>query len=714
MMRFALGVIFAFQGFLFAVESPETSSEPPAASKEAGPAREAESKHQGAAKPVSEAEQITRLQRAIEADESAMSELRSDLNNPDSEYNQAQADFEELDDAYQEIRKQLEEGRKAGADPATLETLAKKMSEQEKPHALAKERFDLAIEERKLLKEKIATLEKKLAQERTALAKLTGDHASNEEAGAKPAPAPGEAASETSAASAPTATDATAVPTKEGEIPATAPAGGPEVATPAAATSEGAPAKPAATATSTTGESARSEPPSAELNIARKDAQEKAARAKHAETEATTITERMSVIDQTIQEERRLLTTSQRKADNAHEMRAQLARELQGKSAEHADPAEIRALMGRIHEADTRIREARTEVRERSTRLDELQTERASVQAEQLDALRKATAARAQLAIAERQIEQLQNPFAAQNVARWLLRHGPPLLAVLIGIVLLQTMSRFVSRQVVELMSRGAMSRQTREERENRARTLVGVFQNAASTSIVVAGILMMFQEVGIPIAPLMGGAAVVGLAVAFGAQNLIRDYFYGFVILLENQFTVNDVVKIGAVSGQVEQITLRMTVLRDLDGNVHFLPNGEITSVTNMTHGWSRALFDIGVAYKEDADEVMKVLTELGRELRRDPLYGLMILEDLTMLGVDSLGDSAVVIKFYIKTRPLQQWTVKRELLRRIKRRFDELNIEIPFPHRTVYYHNAAAPAERPELLTPGDEPRPRVHVLG
>jgi small conductance mechanosensitive channel len=129
------------------------------------------------------------------------------------------------------------------------------------------------------------------------------------------------------------------------------------------------------------------------------------------------------------------------------------------------------------------------------------------------------------------------------------------------------------------------------------------------------------------------------------------------------------------------------MTVLRDLEGRVHFMPNGQIVSVTNMTHGWSRALFEIGVAYKENVDNVMSILMALSSELRGDSLYGNMILEDATMLGVDALGDSAVVIKFFIKTRPLQQWAVKRELLRRIKNRFDELGIEIPFPHRTLYH---------------------------
>jgi small conductance mechanosensitive channel len=137
-----------------------------------------------------------------------------------------------------------------------------------------------------------------------------------------------------------------------------------------------------------------------------------------------------------------------------------------------------------------------------------------------------------------------------------------------------------------------------------------------------------------------------------------------------------------------VELITLRMTVLRDLEGVRHFIPHGTVTSVSNLTHGWSRAMMDVSVAYKENVDQVITVLMQLGREMRRDPVLGRHILEDPEMLGVDSLADSGVTIKFLLKTRPLQQWPVKREMLRRIKNRFDELGIEIPFPHQTVYHH--------------------------
>jgi small-conductance mechanosensitive channel len=249
-----------------------------------------------------------------------------------------------------------------------------------------------------------------------------------------------------------------------------------------------------------------------------------------------------------------------------------------------------------------------------------------------------------------------------------------------------------------------AIARKARSgrESEDRAETLVGVFRNTMSVVILSGGVLMLLDEVGIPIVPLMGGAAVFGLAVAFGAQNLIRDYFCGFMVLLEDQYGVNDVVRVNNIEGKVERVSLRVTVLRDAAGVAHFIPHGTITTVSNLTHGWSRALLEVGVAYKEDADQVMQVLLELCDELRRDGRFGPLIIEEPEMLGVDAFTDSAVHIKFSLKTKPLRQWEVKRELLRRIKRRFEQLGIEIPFPHRTVYHrYEDAAPDER--------DPRPR-----
>jgi small conductance mechanosensitive channel len=262
-------------------------------------------------------------------------------------------------------------------------------------------------------------------------------------------------------------------------------------------------------------------------------------------------------------------------------------------------------------------------------------------------------------------------------------------LAILLGTLATYVAVRLSGRHLAKLVARTS-TRGSLHERENRALTLVGVFRNIASIAVIAVGLLMALEAVGIPIVPLMGGAAVVGLAVAFGAQNLVRDYFAGFMVLLEDQYGINDVVKIGDIAGAVEQITLRVTTLRDLEGIVHFVPHGTITTVSNMTHGWSRALLEIGVAYKEDTDRVMDVMLEVARELRKDSAFGPFILGDPEMLGVDSFGDSAVLIKMCIKTQPLKRWAVKRELLRRVKHKFDELGIEIPFPHRTLFLREA------------------------
>lgn len=280
----------------------------------------------------------------------------------------------------------------------------------------------------------------------------------------------------------------------------------------------------------------------------------------------------------------------------------------------------------------------------------------------------------------------LRSPFVWADVRVWLYDHGLKLLLIVLGAFVLLWLVRVLSARVVAFLIQSG-GRGTKVERENRAHTLVSVFQNTVNVAVYVAVILMVLNETGISIGPLLAGAGVVGLAVAFGAQSLVKDYFYGFMILLENQYGVNDVVKIGDIAGQVERITLRITMLRDQEGTAHFIPHGTISAVSNLTHLWSRAVFDIGVSYKEDVDRVMEVLLELGRELRQDPQFSAVILEDPQMLGVEALADSAVVLKFTIKTQPLKQWDVKRALLRRIKRRFEQDGIEIPFPHRTLYH---------------------------
>ncbi|HOW88570.1 MAG TPA: mechanosensitive ion channel family protein [Candidatus Omnitrophota bacterium] len=225
------------------------------------------------------------------------------------------------------------------------------------------------------------------------------------------------------------------------------------------------------------------------------------------------------------------------------------------------------------------------------------------------------------------------------------------------------------------------------EESILRLKTFLHVLKWLGSIFIVCFGLYELLENFGIDVAPLLAGAGIVGLAFGFGGQYLIRDLINGIFILLEGQFRVNDVVKIGELGGLVESMNLRVTQLRDLEGRVIYIPNGEIKTVINFTKGHSQALLDVGIAYKEKVDDVMRVMKEIAQEMRQDPYFGKLILEDMEMLGVDAFMDSAVIIKCRMKTLPIKQWEVAREYRRRLKNRFDELGIEIPFPHRKIYW---------------------------
>jgi small conductance mechanosensitive channel len=201
----------------------------------------------------------------------------------------------------------------------------------------------------------------------------------------------------------------------------------------------------------------------------------------------------------------------------------------------------------------------------------------------------------------------------------------------------------------------------------------------------LVAG-LRALRVVGIASAPILGAAGVVGIALGFGAQSLIKDYFNGFFMLLENQIRQGDAVEISGKTGIVEDLTLRHVALRDIEGNVHYIPNGEITIVTNKSRGYAYALINLGVAYREDLDEVYRVMRETGTALRADPEIGPRILEDLEVQGVQDWGDSAMVIRCRFKTVAMEQWAVRRAFLGSLKKAFDAHGIEIPYPHLTLY----------------------------
>ena len=222
-------------------------------------------------------------------------------------------------------------------------------------------------------------------------------------------------------------------------------------------------------------------------------------------------------------------------------------------------------------------------------------------------------------------------------------------------------------------------------ERAKRARTLGSVVRNVTTAVVTAVAVLMVLRELKIDIAPVLAGAGIVGLAVGFGAQTLVRDIISGFFVILEDQVRVGDVAAINGTGGLVEAINLRTIVLRDAEGTVHVFPNGAIVTLANRSKDFSYYVIDVSVAYNEDSDRVAEVLRKTADELQRDPQFAPFILEPLEVLGLDAFGDSAMILKVRIKTMPLKQWLVGRELRRRIKKAFDAAGIEIPFPQRVV-----------------------------
>lgn len=229
-------------------------------------------------------------------------------------------------------------------------------------------------------------------------------------------------------------------------------------------------------------------------------------------------------------------------------------------------------------------------------------------------------------------------------------------------------------------------SRAKSEDEARRVGTLCRAFRYLGSVVICLVAAMLVMNELGISIAPVLATAGVAGVAVGIGAQSLVRDYLAGFLLLVEDQIRQGDVVQIAGIGGQVEEVTLRHVRLRDFEGHVHFVPNGEIKIVTNRTRDFAHAVIDAGVAYREDVDRALAVMRAVGRELRADPDWAARTLEDLEIVGVERWADSAVVLRCRMRVVPIQQWNVRREFLRRLKAAFDREGIEIPFPQLTVH----------------------------
>jgi len=265
----------------------------------------------------------------------------------------------------------------------------------------------------------------------------------------------------------------------------------------------------------------------------------------------------------------------------------------------------------------------------------------------------------------------------------WIVKSGPKVVVILVLMFIGVKLSGVIAGRLFALIGR---RKKMDEEYKKRADTLSAVIGYLISATVIIVAALMILAELDIQIGPILAAAGVAGLAVGFGAQHLVQDIISGFFILLDDEIRVGDVVQIADKGGLVERLNLRMVVLRDLSGNVHYVRNGKIDVVTNMTKDYSRYVFDIGVAYREDVDEVIQLIKQVDEELRSDPAFGPDIIEPIEILGLDQFAQSAVIVKARTKTKPIKQWGVAREFNRRLKKKFDQQNIEIPFPHVTVY----------------------------
>jgi small conductance mechanosensitive channel len=271
----------------------------------------------------------------------------------------------------------------------------------------------------------------------------------------------------------------------------------------------------------------------------------------------------------------------------------------------------------------------------------------------------------------------------------WLLSHGIRILAIIIVAIILYLLLRhFVPRLVQTSVSR-QMRGQGKEEIQKRVSTLSSVFRKTGLIIIAIVAIFTMLPEFGINIGALLAGFGILGIAVGFGAQSLIKDILNGTFILLEDQYRIGDVVKIAGIAGLVEETNLRRTVLRDLDGKVHSIPNGEITIATNFTKDYSRVNMNISVAYGEDLDHVIEVINRVCQGMAEDPKWKADFVTTPQVLRVDKLGDSGIEIKILGDTKPIRQWDVMGELRLRLKKAFDREGIEIPWPHTKVYFGN-------------------------
>ncbi len=596
---------------------------------------------------ASDAERIVRIRRGIKLDKEKLRGLGIELRS-------RVRWFEDLAEGMTEVAAELNENKEAlerlgkDTDPEQTKELQLRIAELQEDYDLYNRQTDLALTAERKTKDQIKALTAKIETDQRSLAELTGDAPIAPRVRAvEPAPAPAAEA----------APDMSTAPGMSPGIPAPA-APRPPKEGPSAATA-------------------------AQLR-AQKVLADKEQELERARNEVEDYVERRRAIETQLELEEGLAKTETDEIENLEQAleiwqkRLALATEAGDEERAARSARAIDGLADIIEEAKraTAVRaEYRASLRKR-LELAEQEGLRVNSVADQR---------RKELESARRSLVWLESPVHPQNVAHWAVQRGPRILLVIamiaVLLILLQVSARGVARTFVRRRRGG------RSEGTERADTLAISFRSAARVLIVLIGVMLILQEAGLDIRTVLGGAAIFGVAVAFGAQDLMRDYLSGFLILLEDQYQLGDLVTIEGITGTVESVNMRVTVLRDLEGRVHFIPNGNIKSVTNRTYGWARPVFEIPVRFDEDVDRVMEVLLEVAAGLMTDPNWKPFVRGEPEMLGVDKLTDHGIIIKFMVRTVPDQLFAVRREMLRRISKRFNELGIQISVPHRLIMH---------------------------
>lgn len=283
-------------------------------------------------------------------------------------------------------------------------------------------------------------------------------------------------------------------------------------------------------------------------------------------------------------------------------------------------------------------------------------------------------------------------------VQDWILDNGLSVLIHVVALIISILVFRLIIGRSKAFLIRREQSKKDftdtqKEEQIKRIETLMAIIRQIGKLVLVTIFGMMILSKMGVNLGPILASAGIVGLAIGFGAQELVRDFISGFFILIENQIRTGDVAIINGKGGLVEKIELRTITLRDFSGIVHIFQNGKIDTLSNMTKEWSAMVMDIGVSYNADLDQVMEVMLEVGKEMENDEIFGEKMVQPLEVLGVDNFADSAIIIKVRLITKPIAQWVTSREYRKRLKKAFDNAGIEIPFPQRTISWAKDSFP---------------------